>query len=130
MPVTLAAAAVFGLILVALAVYVSRGRFKRCKVHGCQGNNELLIRIRTHANFIEYVPFPLIFMALLESSGANKTTLAFGALVFFTFRILHVFGMRQKYSAWLRQIGAAGTFMTLIFATVRALVIAAGAFAA
>lgn len=124
MPVTLVAAAVFGLMLVALAVYVIRGRFKHRAVHGDQGNEDMLIRMRTHSNFIEYVPFALILMALLESSGANETALALGAGAFLLFRISHVFGMRQKYPARLRRIGAAGTFITLILASVWALVIA------
>ena len=130
MPVTLVAAAVFGLMLVTLAVYVIRGRFKHRTVHGDQGNEDMLIRMRTHANFIEYVPFALILMALLESSGANQFTLALGAAAFFVFRILHVFGMRQKYPARLRRIGAAGTFLTLIFASIWALVIATGSLVA
>ena len=125
LPVSLVTAAIFGLMLVGLAIYVVRGRFKHRAVHGDKGNEDMLIRMRTHANFIEYVPIALILLALLESSNADKTVLALGAGAFFIFRVSHVVGMQQEYPARFRRIGAAGTFTMLIAASIWALVIAA-----
>ena len=127
MPVTMITAAALGLMLVVLGAYVIRGRFKHLMAHGDQGNADMLIRMRTQANFIEYVPLTLILLALLESSGADQTVLAIGAIAFVLFRISHAFGMRQKQPALLRRIGAMGTFLTLIASSVWALIIAIGA---
>lgn len=124
MPVTLVTAAIFGLMLVALGAHVIRGRFKHLMAHGDQGNADMLVRMRTQANFVEYVPMSLILMALLESSGANQTALALGATAFVIFRIMHAIGMHQKMPARPRRIGAMGTFVTLILASIWALVIA------
>ena len=55
MPVALVTAAVFGLMLVALGLYVIRGRFKHLMAYGDQGNTDMVIRMRTQANFIEHV---------------------------------------------------------------------------
>jgi uncharacterized protein len=127
MPVTLVTAAIFGLMLVALGAHVIRGRIKHLMAHGDQGNADMVVRMRTQANFIEYVPMGLILMALLESSGANQIALAYGAAAFVVFRIMHAVGMHLKMPAMPRRIGAMGTFVTLVLASIWALVIAAGA---
>ena len=124
MPVALVTAAVFGLMLVALGLYVIRGRFKHLMAYGDQGNTDMVIRMRTQANFIEYVPIALILLTLLESSGADQMVLAIGAAVFVVLRVMHAFGMRQKTPMLLRRTGAMGTFLTLIAASIWALAIA------
>lgn len=130
MPVTMVTAAVFGLMLVVLGGYVIRGRFMHLMAHGDQGNADMLIRMRTQANFVEYVPLTLILLALLESSGADQRVLAIGAAIFVLLRISHAFGMRQKQPALLRRVGAMGTFLILIASSVWALAIAAAALSA
>ncbi len=124
MPVTMITAGIFGLMLVALGVNVVRGRFKHLMAHGDQGNQDMLIRMRTQANFIEYVPMALILFALVESSGADQMVLAVVAALFVLLRISHAFGMAQKQPAYLRRIGAMGTFLTLIGMSVWTLAIA------
>ena len=84
----------------------------------------MLIRMRTQSNFIEYVPIALILLALLESSGADQRILAFGSIVLVLLRISHIFGMRQDQPAIFRRIGAMGTFIILIIASIWALFIA------
>lgn len=125
MPVTLVTTAIFCLILVALGIYVILGRFKHTLAHGDQGNVDMVIRMRTQSNFVEYVPLALILLALLESSGADRPVLAFGAAVFVILRIFHIFGMRQSQPALFRRIGAMGSFLILILASIWALTIAA-----
>lgn len=123
MPVTLMTAAVFGLICVALGVNVIRGRFKHRMAHGDQGNQDMVVRMRTQANFTEYVPIGLILLALLEISGANPIVLAVGAAAFVVLRILHAIGMHQTGTFMFRRTGAMGTFALLIAASVWAFVI-------
>ena len=76
LPVTLVTACVLALMGLILAARVSRVRMKHRISLGDKGNEELMVRMRIHGNFIEFVPFVLILMALLESSGANSTALA------------------------------------------------------
>ena len=124
MPVTMLTTAILGIILVGLGAYVIHGRFKHVLAHGDQGNVDMLIRMRTQSNFIEYVPIALILLALLESSGADQRILAFGAIVLVLLRISHIFGMRQDQPAIFRRIGAMGTFIILIIASIWALLVA------
>ena len=127
MPVTLVTAAVFGLMLVALGLYVIRGRFKHLIAYGDQGNTDMAIRMRTQANFIEYVPMVLVLMALLEISDANQIILGVAAAVLVVIRIMHAVGMRGGPFMLLRRIGAMGTFLLLIAGSLWALAIAGAA---
>jgi uncharacterized protein len=61
---------------------------------GDAGKPELLLKIRRHGNFIEWVPFVLVLMILAEAQGANATLLyAAGALLLLG-RIAHPFGLK------------------------------------
>ena len=61
---------------------------------GDGGFADLLLRIRHHGNFIEYVPFVLILMVLAELQNASHTWLyAAGALLVLG-RVVHPFGLK------------------------------------
>jgi hypothetical protein len=126
LPVTLATAGVLGLIYQLLAARVIRGRFLHHVSIGDGDNKDLRNRIRTHANFAEYIPLLLILMGLLELAGANATALAWGGVAIVACRVLHAVGMPLKAPNPYRFLGMIGTFLALIAGSVYALVLAIG----
>jgi uncharacterized protein len=61
---------------------------------GDGGNSALLLKIRRHGNFIEWVPFVLVLMILAEAQGVGSTWLhAAGALLLIG-RVAHPFGLK------------------------------------
>lgn len=113
LPVTLFAASVLALMCLFLAARVSRTRFKNRISLGDQGNADLLVCIRTHANFVEFVPIVLILMALIEATGGNATVLWGVAGVFILARIVHIIGMPMPAPNVFRVAGAAGTYTVI-----------------
>src|SRR5262245_12680197 len=81
LPMTLATAGALGLIGLILALRVTMGRAKHRVNMGDGGNPDMIVRMRTHANFVEYVPLMLVLLGLLELGGANRTALMVGAAV-------------------------------------------------
>ncbi len=78
-----------------------------------EGNkpDPLEVAIRSHANFVEYVPMSLMAAAIVELNGGNRKILNGGLAALLLFRILHVeFGMRATdANSPGRVIGHAGT---------------------
>lgn len=113
LPVTLATACVLALMGFVLAARVSGARRKHRVSLGDKGNDEVLLRTRIHGNFVEFVPFILILMALLEASGASRNGLmACGALLFIL-RLMHVVGMPRPAPNVFRAVGAGGTYLMM-----------------
>ena len=69
LPVTLATAAGLGLINLWISFRIVRMRLKDDILIGDGGEELLAGRMRAHANLVEYAPFVLILMALIELSG-------------------------------------------------------------
>ncbi len=90
---TMQYAAILALIFVALSLWVSMGRAKMRVHHGDGGNVALNRRIRTHANFAEYVPFALLLIGLGEMAGVGGTTVQALLAVLVVARLAHPFGM-------------------------------------
>ena len=94
--VTLLVAGLHGLLLLMLLwpiVAVRRGR--RIGL-GDGGDPALLQRIRVHANFVEYVPFALLMLALLEISGLRRDWVAVLGGLLFLARVLHAIGLSRS----------------------------------
>ena len=117
LPITLTTACVLGLMFVWLSARVIGGRVQGDVIIGDAGNVSLTYRIRTHANFSEYVPIFLIILGLTELSGGNTTVLTVLAVLFVAARLLHVPGMGENANLRLRQAGMIGTFIALIVAS-------------
>jgi uncharacterized membrane protein YecN with MAPEG domain len=126
LPVTLVTACILALLKLVLAMRVGQGRFLHRVSLGDGGNPDMLVRMRTHANFVEYVPLILILMGILEMSSGNPTALALGGALLVVFRILHAIGMPRKAPNAFRAIGAMGTFFLLAAFAIWGLVLAAG----
>src|SRR6185312_10925457 len=86
LPITLAAAAVLGIIYVLLSVAVSgqRGKTKIGLGTGADASAalgqehtapKLLIAVRRHGHFAEYVPLSLILLMLLELANTDRNVL-------------------------------------------------------
>lgn len=85
LPVTTATASLLGILFVLLSVAVS-GQRNRTKIGlgGGETNaplgkedtaSPLLVAIRRHGNFAEFVPISLILMTLLELAGTDRNTM-------------------------------------------------------
>jgi uncharacterized membrane protein YecN with MAPEG domain len=123
LPVTLSTASLLSLVYLALIVRLGRVRTKHRISIGDGGNAELLMHMRTQANFIEYVPLMLLLMALLEGAGANPRVLSVAGTLLILFRILHAMGMPRPAPNPFRIAGAGGTLVLLAAAGIWGLVI-------
>lgn len=124
LPVTLTTASILALIAVVLAVRVVIGRFKHRVAHGDGANKDMSVLIRTHANFVEYVPLALILMGILEMSKVNRLALAILAVLLVIFRVFHVIGMPMRAPNFFRASGAGGTMLILSVLAIWGLVLA------
>ncbi|AKJ28613.1 MAPEG family protein [Caldimonas brevitalea] len=119
--VTLATAVVCVLFYLVLSLrVVSARRASRFAVTG-PVSDVLTMRIRTHANFAEYVPLALLMLGLLELAGAAHTALVVLGALLVAARLLHAYGLpRPAPNPW-RFLGTVGTFGVLLAESVLAL---------
>jgi len=124
MPMTLALyAGILGLLSIVLASLAGRHRGSTKISVGDGGNAELLLAMRRHANFVEYVPLALVLIALVEMGGAPPLAIHLlgGGLV--VSRICHAIGLDVELAqSPLRVIGAVGTMLVTVVASVWAIV--------
>jgi uncharacterized membrane protein YecN with MAPEG domain len=86
-------AAVLALIYMALSGWVIAGRFSHGILHGAGDSDDMLRRMRTHANFAEYVPLILILLGLYEASGGSAARVRIMLIVLVVARLMHPVGM-------------------------------------
>jgi len=114
LPITLATGAILALILLVLSARVVMGRFRYGVSLGDGGEADLVCRVRSQANFIEYVPLVLILMALVEAAGGNRTVLLAIGGVIIAARIAHPIGMPLRAPNPFRFLGTVGTWLSLL----------------
>jgi len=122
--ITLFYAGVLGLLAIVLAFGAGSIRGKHRISIGDGGRPELHAAMRRHANFIEWVPYILILLGLLEMHQVGATALHAmgGSLV--VCRVLHAIGLKpDTIESIPRLIGAAGTAIIMLVAAVWAIVI-------
>jgi uncharacterized protein len=120
LPISLAFAGVFALFNLWLAYRCVRIRLSGPGGVGDLGIPVLQARMRAHANFVEYTPFVLILMALLEYSGGSTELLKGVGIVYLLARVLHAFGIeRPRFTMQL--IGAVGTWIVLLMLAIWAI---------
>ncbi len=128
LPVTLGTAGLLGLLYLALTIAVVRGRWVH-KVSigdgsGQPGTGALLVPIRAHANFAEYVPLALILLGGIEYAGAPHILCLILAAMLIIGRIAHPLGMARPAPNPFRAGGACLTWGMIGIASITALVIA------
>jgi uncharacterized membrane protein YecN with MAPEG domain len=116
LPISLITAGFLALVFVALSLNVSRlrGKTKVGLGSGVDASvalgaehsaSPLLIAIRSHANFAEYVPISLILLGLLEFSGADQRMMIGLSAALVLSRLMIPFGMGRPAPNLLRAGG-------------------------
>lgn len=111
LPVALTSAGAAALINLWLAIRVIQLRHADKVMTGDGGSPRLLARMRAQMNFVEYTPFVLILIGLIELAQGTRFYLWVVAAVYLLGRVVHGFGM----DGWRRgrEIGALSTFLIL-----------------
>ncbi len=127
LPITSLATGLLGLLLAVLSFRVIAVRRAGQVSLGTGGNKLLEKRMRSHANFCEYVPFCLLLLGLLEA-GAMLPSLALQGLaaLLLVARLAHPFGLEGAGMVF-RMVGMLGTFTVVIAGAATLLVHAFGA---
>ena len=114
LPITLTIAAAAALLNIWLGTRVGRLRVAHKVMIGDGGHPALVARMRAHANFVEYTPFFLILLGLIELAHGSATWLWLIAILFILARVAHAFGMDRPAPNPLRLGGIIGTMLPLI----------------
>ncbi len=86
---------------------------------GDGGDKDLLLRIRRHGNFIEWVSIVMIMMILAEGLGAPSFYLHISGALLLIGRVVHVFGLKADNVAHpLRYVGNSASGLALLNAMV------------
>jgi len=117
-------AGILGLILVGVAFPAGFLRGKKNISIGDGGDRELLLAMRRHANFVEWVPFALILIGLLELNDVRATAIhALGATLVVA-SLCHAFGIKaDTMKSTGRLIGATLTMLVVLTASIWAIVL-------
>jgi uncharacterized membrane protein YecN with MAPEG domain len=86
-------AGLLALVYLGLSGWVIGARVSENVLFGDGGDDTVLKRVRSHANFSEYVPLALIVIGLLEASGAHHGLVQALLIALLVARILHPIGM-------------------------------------
>lgn len=113
LPITLTIAGAATLLNIWIARRVGQMRLSNKISIGDGGHPGLTARMRAHANFVEYTPFFLILLALIELAVGSNVWLWVVAVVFILGRIAHAFGMDRPLPDRLR-LRTVGVVITLL----------------
>ena len=105
LPITITIAAAAALINVWLGFRVSQLRLRHKVLIGDEGNQPVACRMRAHANYVEYTPFFLILLGLVELARGSQTWLWAFANLYVLARLAHPFGL-ERGSLNLMRVGA------------------------
>jgi len=122
--ITVLYAGLLGLMSLVISFKAGSLRGKLNVSIGDGGHQELLLAMRRHANFVEYVPLTLLVIALLEMNGGPllATHILCAGLV--VSRTAHAVGLKADTMQGAgRIIGAGGTALVLLVASVWAIVV-------
>ncbi len=118
LPVTSLYAAIFGLLLIPITYAVGLRRMKT-RTSFLDGGDEILLRrMRSHGNFVEYVPFALVLIGLAELNGAPTVYVhGMGALLLLS-RVVHYVVINFKPIVIVRVISMLGTTAVFLLSSV------------
>jgi uncharacterized membrane protein YecN with MAPEG domain len=121
LPITLTIAGAAALLNLWLGARVSQLRWRHKVALGTGGKEIVEKRMRAHANFVEYAPFFLILLGLVELARGSQTWLWAVAIAFVLGRLAHAFGMDRPAPNALRISGMLLTWAALLILAVYAL---------
>ena len=122
--VTLLFAGILGLMAFAVALPAGRLRGKTGISVGDGGNQDLLVAMRRHGNFVEVVPIALVLMGLLEMNGVSTTAIFVFGTVLVVCRIAHAVGLKaDDIQNIARGVGAGGSALLTVVMSVWAVVL-------
>jgi len=108
-------ASLLAVLFVALSIRTIRARRSLRIGLGHAENPTMLRAMRVHANFAEYVPFSLLLIFLVESSGARQVLVHLLGVALLIARLSHAFGVsRDPENFRFRVFGMALTFTVLL----------------
>lgn len=112
MTITLVTAGAAAIINLWLAIRTGAVRTKAKVFLGDGGDEGVIRRMRAHANFVEYAPFILILLGLIEFTSGSSWWLWSASALFLVARVAHPLGM----DGWDlgRKIGTLITFVLLL----------------
>jgi hypothetical protein len=116
LPITLTIAGAATLLNLWIAQRVGKVRLAQRVSIGDGGSEALAARMRAHANYVEYTPFFLILLGLVELAVGSQSWLWAVAAIYMLGRIAHAFGMDrpQPDRLRLRMIGIIVTMAILL----------------
>lgn len=115
LPITLTIAGAATLLNIWIGRRVGQMRMTHKISIGDGGNEALIARMRAQANFVEYTPFFLILLGLIELAIGSALWLWIVAVVYILARIAHAFGMDRPSPdpLRLRMVGIVITLLVL-----------------
>jgi uncharacterized membrane protein YecN with MAPEG domain len=125
LPITLTITGAAALLNIWLARRVGQMRMAHKISIGDGGIEALTARMRAQANFIEYTPFVLILIGLIELADGSRLWLWIVGVVYILARIVHGFGMDRPSPdpLRLRMIGTMTTALILLGLALYAIVL-------
>ena len=115
-------AGILGLISIGVAFPAGRLRSQKSVSVGDGGHQALLLAMRRHANFVEYVPLALILLGLLELNHVRPAAIHVLGLALVLARLCHAFGMRaDTMKSPGRFVGASLTVLVIVVSSVWAI---------
>lgn len=114
LPITLTIAAGAALVNIWLMIRCGQARTKGGVSIGDGGDENLIRRMRAHANFVESAPFVLVLIAALEATGGSSTWLWWVGIIYIFGRLAHGLGMDGGTFAKGRMVGTLITMLTLL----------------
>ncbi len=121
--ISLALAAVFGLLHVVFTLRVGNYRFKSRISLGDGGDPEMRNRVRAHGNFIENVPIAVLLILLNDLDGAQDNTLILMGSILLISRLTHYLTIAtRRLPVILRPLSMIGTLGTILAASVMLLI--------
>lgn len=114
LPITLTIAGAAAIMNVWLGLRVSQLRRRHGISIGDGGKADIAARMRAHANYVEYTPFFLILLAIVELARGSEAWLWLAAILFILGRLAHPLGMDRPGANLLRIVGIATTWLSLL----------------
>lgn len=107
--VTLVCGGALAVLMTLLGMNVTRVRMQLKQfVDPATPPKRLYVAVRAHGNFVEWVPFLVVLMLLLELAGASKPSLWGAGLALFVARALHAVGLLTRVPT--APLGSAATW--------------------